>query len=68
MWAYSMWTLHDVFHVNHEDPVSDSDKLSYSFIQSSEYLLSFLIHREYQDEETKVTNSKTHVGLNFLNE
>lgn len=54
--------------MNHEDPVSDSDKLSYSFIQSSEYLLSFLIHREYQDEETKVTNSKTHVGLNFLNE
>ena len=47
-----MWTLHDVFHVNQEDPVSESDKLLYSFIQSSEYLLSLLLHREYEDEET----------------
>lgn len=51
MWVYSMWTLHDVFHVNQEDPVSESDKLLYSFIQSSECLLS-LLHREYEDEET----------------
>ena len=36
----------DVFQVNQEDPVSEFDKLSYSFIQSSECPLSSLLDKE----------------------